>query len=385
MGVMSKVLALPVHIATSLYAILATLLPFLPQLARRHALLSDGSAAGYERAVARYERLYTPEHPAFYRGSYKQLVDDVKAKLELALVYLHSDDHDDTLRFARESLAAPDLAALLAEFKVNLYFGPMDQPEPFEIAAHLGATAFPFLALITLQSVNGVVKPTVVFRSEGWVAPDTLVAKLRDAIQTHGLFLATVRHQREQQDADRRMRAMQDEAYQASLQRDMERQREQERAAEATRAAEAAKSARRTELAQELRDRKSRRAAARASLPAEPDTATAGRTVLQFRLPNGSRVRRAFRDADPVRALYEYVSTLDPLGEDDLDADEWAEAKIKAEEAGASSSEEEDEEESVVQPFGFLLVDVFPRREFRDVDATLAGAGLRGGNLVVEV
>ncbi|ORZ33016.1 hypothetical protein BCR44DRAFT_58581 [Catenaria anguillulae PL171] len=422
MSVLSKLLTVPYHVLASLYAVLATLLPFLPKLGRpRHTLLSGTDTqlggATYDHAVARYDKLYTSQHPPFYRGSYRQLVDDVKQKLEFALVYLHSEDHDSTERFCKETLADAEFAALLAEHRINLYYGPMDHPEPYEVSSLLTATSYPFLALITLNSIHGVTKPTVVFRSEGYVPAATLVAKLRDAVQTHGLFVATIRQEREQREAERRMRAMQDEAYQASLARDRERQRQAEQEAERKRKAEEDKRQKRAALIQQLRDRKAKRAALRAtySPTTEPTSATPNRTLVQVACPTGRACAAHFVDSDPVRHLYEYVESLDPLGEDELNEEKWADDQVEREErrsarqaaraskaakgadaataaaaaaasSSSSSSEGEDgDDEQVAGGFKFVLVDVFPRKEHRDVAMSIAEAGLKGGNVVVEI
>ncbi|KAJ3365120.1 ATPdependent RNA helicase [Allomyces javanicus] len=361
MGALSKLFDIPLRVAAALYTMLATLLPFLPQFRKAHTLL-PGSLADYDRLVARYEATYSGDHPDFYRGSYKDLIQDVKQKLQLAVVYLHSDDHDDTVRFCRETLADPDVRGFFQQERINFYYGPVHLAEAYEVASLLGATGYPCLALITLTSVSGVTKPAVVHRIEGFVTADVLVRQLRDAAQTHGLFMATVRHEREQRDAERQMRAMQDQAYEESLRRDQERQREAERAREeALRAAELAAAqldAKRTAL----RLRQSTRASRRASLPAEPTT---DRALVQIQLPDG-RVRRAFRASDPVRAVYEYVDTLDPLGEDEIeDVDgEWEEPE---------------------NGFGFMLVAMYPRRELTEMDVSIDEAGLKGASLAVEI
>ena len=58
------------------------------------------------------ERLYGTRHPIFLRMSYNDALSEARKDLKFLLVYLHSDDHQDTPRFCR-------LVKLLFEFFKN--------------------------------------------------------------------------------------------------------------------------------------------------------------------------------------------------------------------------------------------------------------------------
>lgn len=53
-------------------------------------------------------------------------------------------------------------------------------------------------------------------------------------------------------------------------------------------------------------------------LPAEPEASDPGTTTIQFRLPDGSRMRRRFRLEDPISLLFVYTETVLTKGEFDL-------------------------------------------------------------------
>ncbi|KAI9221232.1 hypothetical protein BC828DRAFT_381552 [Blastocladiella britannica] len=401
-SILGQLWAIPVSVAASLYALLATVLPFLPRLlflqSSSTRLLSGVSTPTHEESLCRYESLYTRDHPRFFRGTYAQLIDAVKNKLEHALVYLHAEDHDDTLRFTRETLAHPDVLAALSgstnesTAPVNVYLAPMHAAESVQIASLLGAAAFPFLALVTLSSVQGVTRPAVVWRSEGFVDGPTLASQITAAVQTHGLFLATVRRERRDREVEREMRSAQESAYQESLRRDRERAQRQLREAEQKKAAEDVRKTMVQSKADELKARQARRATLRAAYAADPSPTTpltdasAAPARIRIRLPSGAQHLRSFAPDALVRDVYAYVDSLDPRNEDAEDPMAWAEARVTATGEDADQEEDEEEEEEGVPDFGFLLCDVYPRREFRDLDRTVVDAGLRGGvSLVVEI
>lgn len=51
--------------------------------------------------IRSYEENYGNQHPVFYQGSYSQALNDAKHELRFLIVYLHSDDHQDSINFCR--------------------------------------------------------------------------------------------------------------------------------------------------------------------------------------------------------------------------------------------------------------------------------------------
>lgn len=106
-------------------------------------------------------------------------------------------------------------------------------------------------------------------------------------------------------------------------------------AMEATRAKE---EAHRLQQAQEAK---------RARVPPEPPAGEAGRVEIQIRTPDGRRIRRAFRGADTVGQVYDYIDV----------------------EVFAGQAVPED---------SYRLVSTMPRQEYQDRCKTLTQAGLQG-------
>eukprot|EP00747_Dinoflagellata_sp_TGD_P207885 gnl/TRDRNA2_/TRDRNA2_81412_c0_seq2.p1 gnl/TRDRNA2_/TRDRNA2_81412_c0~~gnl/TRDRNA2_/TRDRNA2_81412_c0_seq2.p1 ORF type:complete len:361 (-),score=93.37 gnl/TRDRNA2_/TRDRNA2_81412_c0_seq2:40-1122(-) len=86
--------------------------------------------------------------------------------------------------------------------------------------------------------------------------------------------------------------------------------------------------------------------AKKARIPAEPVAGEAGRVDVQIRLPDGRRMRRAFRSGDTVGTVYDYVDV----------------------EGG----------EAVNTQGAYRLVSTMPRRAYEDRSLSLQDAGLQG-------
>jgi hypothetical protein len=114
--------------------------------------------------------------------------------------------------------------------------------------------------------------------------------------------------------------------------------------------------------------RKERRNTFRETLPPEP-LSSSEKTVFLIRLPNGERVKRAFNSSDSIDKIYEFAATLDPLNEDATTPSEWGgEAELEN------------------LPWGFHIVEAFPRRIIKNSQSSISEAGLsNGGNLIVEI
>jgi hypothetical protein len=149
---------------SSIMSFFSKLLALLSQILfseERHRLLLNSSAKD------RYESKYGTTHPLFYTGTYKELINGVKNNLNFALIYLHAEDHEDTIAFCKETISNSTLSQLCEQKQIDFWIGFMDDPEPYEVASLLSTSGFPFIALIMLTRVEGVTRPAVVYRSEG--------------------------------------------------------------------------------------------------------------------------------------------------------------------------------------------------------------------------
>ncbi|KAJ3171931.1 FAS-associated factor 2 [Geranomyces variabilis] len=412
-----SLLALPVTLPLNvMWILLSYAASFLPAWLRpaigpgptRATARADDAHAAAARLLLNFEQTYGASHPEFFAGTYAQALQKAKTEVRYLLAYLHSPEHDDTDAFCRRTLCDADLAPELVSRNVLFWAGDVRNAEAFQAANVLGATAYPFLAIIAPQP--GTSRLAVVHRKEGMCTAAEIVAALASVTQRMDPEVATLRAEREAREQTRSIREQQDEAYQASLRADKEKRRKADEAAAAA-AAELlleqqaasrrasvleAKAARKAALLAALPDeppatltsatspsssastpRKPSAAAAAAaqsqtpnsptqktpspsaaspaSPPSSPSSPSSASTIanLSIRLPSGNRVLRRFHASDALQRVYEFVETreLDPL---DAEAD-------------------------------FCLVGMYPRRVYADLDRTLAEEGLvPSASLVVE-
>ncbi|KAJ1503300.1 hypothetical protein HMI56_002220, partial [Coelomomyces lativittatus] len=147
----------------------------------------------------------------------------MKQHLHLTIVYLHSEEHEYTHRFCRNTLSDPELIQFIQTKKIRFYIGPMHFQEPNEVASILNVTGFPFIALFSVANIQGSTKPIEIFRSEEYISPSMLLESLRSSVSKNESAVTPLRVERNQFESERRIREMQDQAYLESLKRDQEK------------------------------------------------------------------------------------------------------------------------------------------------------------------
>ena len=125
-----------------------------------------------------FENRFGRTHPPFYLGSYSQVLEEAKKELKFLLVYLHSEEHQDTERFCAATLADPRVAEYVGE---NMLFWGCSagRPEGCRVSEALRECAYPFLAVIVLRQNRMV----VVGRREGNIAPTDLLVWLEKVVR----------------------------------------------------------------------------------------------------------------------------------------------------------------------------------------------------------
>ncbi|ORX45724.1 UBX-domain-containing protein [Hesseltinella vesiculosa] len=260
------------------------------------------------RFLREFEKLYGESHPPFYQEGYTQALEQAKRDLQFLLVILQSDEHDDTKPFCENTLTSDDLHSFIQTKNILVWAGNVNQVEAYQVSCTLQASTYPFMAVIALQSVGSSQKMTVVDRLEGPIAPEPLMERLDTIMQRHGAALNRLKQEREHREMERQLREDQDRAYRESLLADQEKDR---RAEEERREQEQLREQER--LAQEERDRikQKRKEYIQSlchSLPKEPSSEEQGKVIkINFRLANGERVIRAFREKETLETLYQFV------------------------------------------------------------------------------
>ncbi|KAJ3188256.1 FAS-associated factor 2 [Gaertneriomyces sp. JEL0708] len=309
----------------------------------------ENSRVATQRFIREFERTYSVTHPDFFQGSYEQALQKTKTELRYMLVYLHSNQQDATPDFCSGVLGSQELVIFLAEREIMVWAADVHTSHGYQTGVTLGATRFPFLALV---APNGVTVPIDV---DGSTSSDRVIASIIDIIDRIDPELASARADRRERELARSIREQQDAAYQASLAADREKARrvreEQARAERERQIAERIAA----ERERKIERRKQRRREIIASMEPEPDQKSSSGPLASVlvRLPNGGRAVRRFKHDDPLQKVYDFVETQDLTPFDDT--------------------------------IDIVLVNTYPRKLLTDLRMSCKEAGLvPNGSLVVE-
>lgn len=217
---------------------------------------------------------------------------------------------------------------------------------------------------------------STIARCIGPLSPIDLVAKLAAAMTAHDDKLTQVRLQRQEQTAQRNLRAEQESAYERSLAQDREktRKRKEEEERRAKEEKDALELMRREE--QEKQDLESWKRWRAASFPQEPSGADKDAIRISIRMPSGERVVRRFSAGAELEELYAFVECFDVLKE--LEGDD-----------GSTVLEKAAEPTGFRHNYSFRLVSPMPRIVY-ELNNGVGGGGSvgeiigKGANLIVE-
>lgn len=137
------------------------------------------------RFIELFEEKYGSEHPPFYRGTYGQALNEAKKDLRFLIVYLHSDQHQDTSDFCTKVLTHQAISNYVTRNNLVFWACSVNYPEGYRASQALRENTYPFLALIGLKEN----RMTVVRRFEGQTNVERL---LRYVIETIPCSRATL-------------------------------------------------------------------------------------------------------------------------------------------------------------------------------------------------
>ncbi|CAG0889300.1 unnamed protein product [Darwinula stevensoni] len=252
--------------------------------------------------IQAFESQYGMRHPRFFRGSYRQALDEAKRDLKFLLVYLHSEDHQHTRKFVVETLCNENVIEFL-DNNVLLWGCSVKLGEGYNVSQIMRESTYPFLALVCLKDGQ----MTIVERLQGPNGPEELLTHLAAAMARNESLLATARAHREELNANRALRAAQDAAYMESLARDMERQRERQEQQEKLEREEQEK---REKIQAEQRKKEmiqQQKVDLADQVPAEPSEDAPDSVTLNILLPCGRRLKRRFSVHDSLAGLYYFI------------------------------------------------------------------------------
>ncbi|KAF9363334.1 hypothetical protein BGX34_004378 [Mortierella sp. NVP85] len=305
------------------------------------------------RFLREYEESYGTVHPNFYAGGYSAALNKAKDDLKFFVVYLHSDEHDETDRFCRETLADSELLSYLRNNNTLVWGGNVKETEGFQVATTLQTVRYPFIGVIALSQPtagSSATKMVLIDRIEGPSTAEQIIQRLTQQTTRHSAALNRLRSERRERELARELRQQQDDAYEQSLRADREKARKQKEAQEAAERQRLEEERIKAEKEAEV-ERKARHVKFLfENLPDEPPASEGGCARLSFKLWNGERVIRRFRGTEPVENIYVFIETIE-FREDGSKAD----SSLKGEEYVGYEHE-----------YDFVLISPFPRKKVTD-------------------
>ena len=268
-------------------------------------VITDTADAAEERNrfINQFETKYGPIHPVFYRGTYNQALEEAKRDLKFLLVYLHSEQHEDTQHFCQTVITSELFDDFLIENNILFWSSSVTTAEGYRVSQQLRESSYPFLALIVVKQNRMV----VVRKFEGKTSIETLLTELKLSIEDNESGLTAARLEREEWIKSQLIRKQQDEAFAQSLRADQEKERkklEEKSKREAQQRVQKEKQleeSRRKERLLQLRDSLVR------EIPSEPEPTDPNATKLAIKLPNGTRLERRFLKSQSIKYLYYFV------------------------------------------------------------------------------
>ncbi|RWS09369.1 FAS-associated factor 2-like protein [Dinothrombium tinctorium] len=253
--------------------------------------------------VETFEQKYGNEHPVFYLGTYSQALNDAKKELKFLLVYLHSEQHQDTDDFCRNVLTHSEVVNYINRNNILFWACSVQLSEGYRVSQALRENTYPFLALIALKDN----RMTVIKKFEGKTFVERLLSQMQQSIEDNEGSLVAARLERQERSLNHIIRQQQDEAYLESLKADQEKERKKQE--EKRKQDEALKAQREREMC-EL-NRKERLMQLRQELvseiPNEPQIGNPDAVKIVVKLPNGTRLERNFLKTHSIKCLYYFV------------------------------------------------------------------------------
>ncbi|KAF9951786.1 hypothetical protein BGZ72_006763 [Mortierella alpina] len=305
------------------------------------------------RFLREYEENYGTVHPNFYAGGYSAALNKAKSELKFLVVYLHSDEHDATDNFCRETLADSELLSYLRANDFLFWGGNVKETEGFQVATTLQTVRYPFIGVIALSQPtagSSATKMVLIDRIEGPSTAEQIIQRLTQQVARQSAALDRLRAERRERDMAREIRQQQDDAYQQSLRADREKARQQREAREAAEKLQREQERIEAEKVEALNRRERHMKYLYENLPQEPPAGESGCARLSFKLWNGERVIRRFKGTEPVEHVYVFIETI-----------EFRETGSKAE-----LQLEAEENVGYKHEYDFVLISPFPRTKITD-------------------
>lgn len=322
----------------TIFYMISYVFPFMPRLtgyypANRNARLAEGAIDAKSTAI-RYIRwfeetyhvtLTPPESESsssssekskksipFFEGGYSEALDRAKKDLKYLIVYLQSDEHENTDKFNRDVLLNPMISNLLNRDDVIFWAGSVKESEAYLVSSGLEVTKFPFVGVIApsprTPSSNTVIM-TVILKIQGCgsLSAEQFLSIVEEKLEAHAPKIMALVFDKQERESSRQILQEQNSAYERSLAQDRERERQKRELA-----SRKAREEEELKAKEELISQWKRWKAATVKAKLEKAEKTTERTArISIRLLNSERVIKKFNADDTIEDIYAYVECHD--------------------------------------------------------------------------
>ncbi|XP_050436215.1 FAS-associated factor 2 [Adelges cooleyi] len=255
------------------------------------------------RFIETFESLYGNVHPVFYRGSYKQALNDAKQELRFLVVYLHQNDHTHSSNFCNSVLTNSDVISFLNESNTLFWACERETNQGSRVASALYASSSPYVAVIVLIESRMI----LVARMEGPVTAEEFVRRLRTVFETNEAYLVAARAERIERSFNQSLREQQDRAYLESLRADEQKEQLKREKENIEREEQLKKEREEEEVKAQKEELKRKKIDMMAQIPQEPPAEDLGALTIVFIMPGGTRIERRFADVSPLSDIFDFV------------------------------------------------------------------------------
>ena len=294
-------LTMPIRFVWStFFDIIKTFVSFLRPDPRRNVTDPVGDVVSF---ITEFNTKFGPNHPVMYQGTYSQALNDAKRELKFLLVYLHSEEHQNTEAFCREVLCNEEFVDFV-NAQMLFWACNTSKPEGYRVSQALRENAYPFLAVIVLRDN----RMSMVARIEGRITGATeLKERLEQVMSENESSLIAARADREERSFNQSLRQEQDAAYLESLRADQEKERKKREEREKQEEAERQVKLEEEKKHQEFLEKEQRKSMLEREIPDEPVADHPNAIRILLRVPSGSRIERRFLRDQSLKHLHNYV------------------------------------------------------------------------------
>ncbi|KAL4012465.1 plant UBX domain-containing protein 10-like [Cucumis melo var. makuwa] len=255
-----------------------------------------------------FQYQYGSMHPFFYACRFAEALKIAEDDHKFLFLYLHSPDHPFTPSFCEDTLCS-ELVVQFLDANFICWGALANRGEGLQMAITLGATSFPFCAVIAPAPGESI---TVLQQLEGPLSPADLVEILQRTLEEQGSAFGSSKLKREEKiKADRRIREEQDKAYLAALKQDKERERLKNPPLVLPKKAMDERLKQNSPIKQQGRVKETTFTRETPNKdPANKGKDSHPSSQILIRFPNGEKRERRFSSMDKVNSIYSYVDSL---------------------------------------------------------------------------